>query len=87
MSLDGRVNGPGGDQDMSWIAPHAVTDAARDSLTQLVEPVTTVVLGARTSRASAATGRTSRKTTAPSRATGRSRSGSTTWRRWSSRPR
>lgn len=29
LSLDGRVTGPGGEYDMSWIVPHAVTDGAR----------------------------------------------------------
>jgi hypothetical protein len=29
LSLDGRVNGPGGEVDMSWVARHAVSDVAR----------------------------------------------------------
>ncbi|MGW6004547.1 hypothetical protein ACWFNS_05775 [Oerskovia enterophila] len=28
VSLDGRINGPGGEDDMGWVAPHAVSDAA-----------------------------------------------------------
>ncbi len=29
LSLDGRVTGPGGEYDMGWIVPHAITDGAR----------------------------------------------------------
>ena len=45
LSLDGRVNGAGGDYDMGWIAPHAVTDGARDHMIAVTEPATTVLLG------------------------------------------
>ena len=45
LSLDGRVNGPGGDYDMSWIVPHAVTDAALDHMVRVTSPATTVLLG------------------------------------------
>ncbi|TDE00161.1 dihydrofolate reductase family protein [Jiangella asiatica] len=45
LSLDGRVNGPGGEYDMSWIAPHAVTDAARDLMVRLTDTATTILLG------------------------------------------
>lgn len=45
LSLDGRIAGPGGDYDMGWIVPHAVTDSARDHLTALTQPATTVLLG------------------------------------------
>jgi len=45
LSLDGRTTGPGGDYDMGWIAPHAVTDAARDGLIGLTSGATTVLLG------------------------------------------
>ncbi|WP_026874150.1 dihydrofolate reductase family protein [Jiangella gansuensis] len=45
LSLDGRVSGPGGDYDMSWIAPHAVTDAARDLMVRLTDTATTILLG------------------------------------------
>lgn len=44
MSLDGRVSGAGGDVDMSWIVPHAVTDTAREQMQKLTE-ATTVLLG------------------------------------------
>lgn len=47
LSLDGRVNGPGGDVDMGWIVPHAVTDGARDHMIRVTESATTVLLGRR----------------------------------------
>jgi dihydrofolate reductase len=45
LSLDGRVNGPGGEYDMGWIVRHAVTDAPRDLMVRMTETVTTVLLG------------------------------------------
>ncbi|BCJ41203.1 riboflavin biosynthesis protein RibD [Actinoplanes ianthinogenes] len=45
LSLDGRVNGPGGDYDMGWIVPHAVTDAAREHMVAVTGRATTAVLG------------------------------------------
>ena len=45
LSLDGRVCGPGGEYDMSWIVPHAVTDTARDNMIRVTSPATTVLLG------------------------------------------
>jgi dihydrofolate reductase len=45
LSLDGRVTGPGGEYDMGWIVPHAVTDAARDHMVNITTPATTVLLG------------------------------------------
>ncbi len=45
LSLDGRTNGPGGAYDMGWIAPHAVTDGARDHMIAVTAPATTVLLG------------------------------------------
>ncbi|HET9849695.1 MAG TPA: dihydrofolate reductase family protein [Candidatus Dormibacteraeota bacterium] len=45
LSLDGRVNGPGGDYDMSWIVPHAITDVARDQMIAVTQAATTVLLG------------------------------------------
>ncbi len=44
LSIDGRTNGPGGEYDMGWIVPHAVTDVAREGLIRLTE-ATTVLLG------------------------------------------
>ena len=45
LSLDGRVSGPGGMYDMSWIVPHAITNAARDHMIRVTSPATTVLLG------------------------------------------
>jgi dihydrofolate reductase len=45
LSLDGRVNGTGGDYDMGWIVPHAVTDEARVLLLRMSESATTILLG------------------------------------------
>jgi dihydrofolate reductase len=45
MSLDGRVTGPGGDFDMSWVVGHAVTDTARGLMTRMTETATTALLG------------------------------------------
>lgn len=45
LSLDGRVTGPGGEYDMGWIVPHAITDTARDNMISIMSPATTVLLG------------------------------------------
>jgi len=45
LSLDGRVTGPGGDYDMGWIIPHAITNGARDHMVSVTNPATTVLLG------------------------------------------
>jgi dihydrofolate reductase len=45
LSLDGRVTGPGGEYDMGWIVPHAVTNMARGHLLAVTTPATTVLLG------------------------------------------
>ena len=45
LSLDGRVTGPSGEYDMSWIVPHAITNVARDHLISITNPATTVLLG------------------------------------------
>jgi dihydrofolate reductase len=45
LSLDGRVTGPGGEYDMGWIVPHAITDAARDHMVAVTTVATTVLLG------------------------------------------
>ena len=45
LSLDGRVTGPGGEYDMGWIVPHAITNAARDNMINVTTPATTVLLG------------------------------------------
>lgn len=45
LSLDGRTTGPGGDYDMSWIVPHAVTDSTRNNMIAVTSLATTVLLG------------------------------------------
>jgi dihydrofolate reductase len=45
LSLDGRVNGVGGDFDMSWIVPHAITDVAREHMVAVTTRATTALLG------------------------------------------
>ncbi|GAA1549592.1 dihydrofolate reductase family protein [Kribbella lupini] len=45
LSLDGRVNGPGGDYDMGWIAPHAVTAGSLAHMIRVTSPATTALLG------------------------------------------
>jgi dihydrofolate reductase len=45
LSLDGRVNGPGGEYDMSWIVPHATTPASRDHMMTVTGTATTALLG------------------------------------------
>jgi dihydrofolate reductase len=45
LSLDGRINGAGGEYDMSWVVPHAVSNAARDHMVRFTLPTTTVLLG------------------------------------------
>jgi len=45
LSLDGRTNGAGGDYDMSWIVPHAITEGARDHMTRVTSTATTALLG------------------------------------------
>ncbi len=47
LSLDGRMNGPGGPYDMGWIVRHAVTPAARAHLLRVSATATTVLLGRR----------------------------------------
>jgi dihydrofolate reductase len=45
LSLDGHYGAPDNPDDMSWVMPYAVTDVARDHLTNLWEPATTALLG------------------------------------------
>lgn len=35
MSLDGRTNGAGGPDDMSWVWPHNISDETRDALVEM----------------------------------------------------
>jgi dihydrofolate reductase len=45
LSLDGRVVGPGGEYDMSWIVPHAVTGGSRAHMVEVTTTATTALLG------------------------------------------
>lgn len=45
LTLDGRYCGPGGPQDHMWVVPYAVTDVARDHLTDLWRTATTALMG------------------------------------------
>lgn len=45
LSLDGRYHGPDGENDMGWVASHALTDAARELMVRMTSTATTVVLG------------------------------------------
>jgi len=45
LSLDGRTAGPGGEYDMGWIVPHAISNGARDHMINVTSPATTVLLG------------------------------------------
>ncbi|HZU55739.1 MAG TPA: dihydrofolate reductase family protein [Actinocrinis sp.] len=45
LSLDGRVNGAGGEYDMSWIVPHAISDASRSHMVRVTAAATTALLG------------------------------------------
>ena len=45
LSLDGRINGRGGDFDMGWIVPHAVTETSRHHLMRMTQNATTALLG------------------------------------------
>ncbi|MEU4196382.1 dihydrofolate reductase family protein [Kribbella sp. NPDC026611] len=45
LSLDGKVNGPGGDYDMGWIAPHAMTRGSLQHMSRVTSTATTALLG------------------------------------------
>ena len=45
LSLDGRVNGAGGEYDMSWIVPHAISDTSRDRTAGFTQSSTTALVG------------------------------------------
>ncbi|GHJ53072.1 riboflavin biosynthesis protein RibD [Nonomuraea sp. TT08I-71] len=45
LSLDGRTNGVGGDYDMGWIVPHAITDGSRAHMVRVTGAATTALLG------------------------------------------
>ncbi|GIJ13272.1 dihydrofolate reductase family protein [Micromonospora andamanensis] len=45
LSLDGRTSGVGGDYDMGWIVPHAITDGSRAHMVRVTGAATTALLG------------------------------------------
>jgi dihydrofolate reductase len=45
LSLDGRVNGAGGEYDMGWIVPHAISDTSRDRTAGFTQSSTTALVG------------------------------------------
>jgi dihydrofolate reductase len=45
LSLDARISGVGGEFDMGWIVPHAMTDGAREHMIRVTGPATTALLG------------------------------------------
>jgi len=45
LSLDGRTAGLGGEYDMGWIVPHAISNKAREHMINVTSPATTVLLG------------------------------------------
>jgi dihydrofolate reductase len=45
LSLDGRVNRAGGEYDMSWIVPHAISDTSRDRTAGFTQSSTTALVG------------------------------------------
>ncbi|MFL6072088.1 MAG: dihydrofolate reductase family protein [Mycobacteriales bacterium] len=45
LSLDGRVAGPGGEYDMGWIVPHALTGGSRAHMVEVTGSATTALLG------------------------------------------
>lgn len=45
LSLDGRIAGRGGEYDMGWIVPHAITDGSRSHMLRVTSGATTALLG------------------------------------------
>ena len=45
LTLDGRITGPGGNDDMEWVIPHAFSDAIRESLVDTVSGADAVLVG------------------------------------------
>jgi dihydrofolate reductase len=50
LSLDGRVTGPGGEYDMGWMVPHALTSESRAHLLRIISTASTAMLGRRNYR-------------------------------------
>src|SRR2546421_8758227 len=87
LSLDGRVTGPGGEYDMGWIVPHALTDESRSHLLKITSTASTVLLGRKNYQGFAGFWPPWPTTTTPTRGTGPSPGGSTRRKRSSSRAR
>src|SRR4029453_3607019 len=45
LSLDGRTTGPGGEYDMGWIVPHALSEGARAHMVEVTSAAPTALLG------------------------------------------
>ena len=45
ISLDGRITGPDGNDDMGWVVPHVFSDEVRDYLDDAISTATTAVMG------------------------------------------
>ena len=45
ITLDGRITGPEGNNDMMWVVPHAFSDVVRDHLAAAHGSATTALLG------------------------------------------
>lgn len=45
ISLDGRINGPNGEFDMSWIVPHALTMTAREQQQEMMKAASVAIMG------------------------------------------
>lgn len=45
LTLDGRITGADGNQDMGWVVPHALSDGVRDFLAQVHATASTALLG------------------------------------------
>ena len=81
LSLDGRVNGAGGEYDMSWLFPHAISDTSRDRTAGFTQSSTTALVGRKNYEGSPATGRRWPTTSPPISGTAPSRAGSPPCRR------
>jgi dihydrofolate reductase len=45
ISLDGRITGPSGENDMEWLLPHVFEDVVRDQLDAAIRSATTALMG------------------------------------------
>lgn len=47
ISMDGRITGPDGDEDMEWVVPHVLDDVVRDQLDRAIHTATTALMGSK----------------------------------------